>query len=117
MKPLTTEAGLEILALWLEDNVRCESNIIFDNDKDRTDSAALLPCVENALFTVKTLSAERHLDTPLLAQRVREQANRGEMIAPADALVLVDAYESGLIAILNQAKSYLDSLNSLKKNP
>ncbi len=43
MKSLTTETVLDILITWLQDNIDCESGIIFDNDEDKTDSAALLP--------------------------------------------------------------------------
>ena len=46
MKSLTTETALDILIAWLQDNIDCESGIIFDNDEDKTDSAALLPCIE-----------------------------------------------------------------------
>ncbi|HAI6924684.1 TPA: hypothetical protein ACRVH2_004571 [Escherichia coli] len=42
----------------VQDNIDCESGIIFDNDEDRTDSAALLPCIEQAREDVRTL---RHL--------------------------------------------------------
>ncbi|WP_311230912.1 hypothetical protein [Escherichia coli] len=42
MKSLTTETALDILIVWLQDNIDCESGIIFDNDEDKTDSAALL---------------------------------------------------------------------------
>lgn len=45
MKSLTTETALDILIVWLQDNIDCESGIIFDNDEDKTDSAALLPCI------------------------------------------------------------------------
>ncbi|HCX6716336.1 TPA: hypothetical protein OZ032_004811, partial [Escherichia coli] len=48
MMPLTTETALDILIAWLQDNIDCESGIIFDNDEDKTDSAALLPCIEQA---------------------------------------------------------------------
>ncbi|MBK1779573.1 MAG: hypothetical protein IPZ45_25460, partial [Escherichia coli] len=48
MMPLTTETALDILIAWLQDNIDCESEIIFDNDEDKTDSAALLPCIEQA---------------------------------------------------------------------
>ena len=51
--PLTTET-----AAWLQDNIDCESGIIFDNDEDKTDSVALLPCIEQAREDVRTL---RHL--------------------------------------------------------
>ncbi|OWE98718.1 hypothetical protein A8M65_25320, partial [Escherichia coli] len=40
------------------DNIDCESEIIFDNDEDKTDSAALLPCIEQARQDIRTL---RHL--------------------------------------------------------
>ncbi|ENC93152.1 hypothetical protein ECP03018678_3243 [Escherichia coli P0301867.8] len=55
MKSLTTETALDILIAWLQDNIDCESGIIFDNDEDRTDSAALLPCIEQAREDIHTL--------------------------------------------------------------
>ncbi|HCL5930813.1 TPA: hypothetical protein N2O44_004720 [Escherichia coli] len=58
MMPLTTETALDILIAWLQDNIDCESGIIFDNDEDKTDSVALLPCIEQAREDVRTL---RHL--------------------------------------------------------
>ncbi|QUI99428.1 hypothetical protein KCP74_25325 [Salmonella enterica subsp. enterica] len=30
--PLTTEEGLQILICWLQDNIDCGTEIIFDND-------------------------------------------------------------------------------------
>lgn len=56
--PLTTEQGLQILIDWLQDNIDCETTIIFDNDDDLTHSAALLPCIEQALADVRDI---RHL--------------------------------------------------------
>ena len=53
--PLTTETALDILIAWLQDNIDCESEIIFDNDEDKTDSAALLPCIEQAREDIRTL--------------------------------------------------------------
>lgn len=58
MLALTTEAALNILIDWLQDNIDCGSEIVFDNDEDRTDSAALLPWIEKALQEVRDL---RHL--------------------------------------------------------
>lgn len=58
MPELTTEAALNILIGWLQDNINCGSEIIFDNDEDNTDSAKLLPRVEQALQNVRDL---RHL--------------------------------------------------------
>ncbi|MGC6031538.1 hypothetical protein [Enterobacter kobei] len=65
MLALTTEAALNILIVWLQDNIDCGTEIIFDNDEDNTDSAALLPWIEQALKDVRAL---RHLQ---LLQRVR----------------------------------------------
>ncbi|MCS2153214.1 hypothetical protein MUU49_11620 [Scandinavium goeteborgense] len=55
MMPLTTEQGLEILISWLQDNINCGTEIIFDSDEDRTDSAALLPCIEQALSDIRDM--------------------------------------------------------------
>lgn len=43
MPELTTEAALTILIDWLQGNIDCDTDIIFDNDEDNTDSATLLP--------------------------------------------------------------------------
>jgi len=51
--PFTTEQGLEIVIRWLEDNIDADSTIVFDNDDDRTDSAALLPCIARALADIR----------------------------------------------------------------
>ena len=58
MPELTTEAALNILIGWLQDNIDCGSEIIFDNDEDNTDSAVLLPWIERARQDVRDL---RHL--------------------------------------------------------
>lgn len=55
MLTLTTEAALDILIDWLQDNIDCESTLIFDNDEDRTDSATLLPCIQQAGNDVRDL--------------------------------------------------------------
>ncbi|GCR47400.1 hypothetical protein BvCmsHHNP033_01613 [Escherichia coli] len=56
--PLTTETALDILIAWLQDNIDCESGIIFDNDENKTDSVTLLPCIKQARQDVRTL---RHM--------------------------------------------------------
>ncbi|WP_191939208.1 hypothetical protein IFU37_005860 [Pantoea agglomerans] len=55
MPELNTEAALNILIGWLQDNINCGGEIIFDNDEDNTDSAKLLPRVEQALQNVRDL--------------------------------------------------------------
>ncbi|WP_050862184.1 DUF957 domain-containing protein [Enterobacter asburiae] len=58
MPELTTEAALNILIEWLQDNIDCGSEIIFDSDENNTNSAVLLPWIERALQEVRDL---RHL--------------------------------------------------------
>lgn len=58
MPELTTEVALNILTGWLQDNIDCGCEIIFDNDEDNTDSTKLLPWIEQALQDVRDL---RHL--------------------------------------------------------
>ncbi|MDW3565701.1 MULTISPECIES: hypothetical protein [Enterobacter] len=61
MRTLTTEEALQILIDWLRDNIDCDSGIIFDNDEDNTDSAMLLPHVEQVLNDVRDLHHLQHL--------------------------------------------------------
>ncbi|MFP2362420.1 hypothetical protein ACLEX5_09115 [Enterobacter ludwigii] len=67
MRTLTTEEALQILIDWLRDNIDSDTPIIFDNDKDNTNSTILLPHVEQALNDVRDL---RHLQ---LLQRARPE--------------------------------------------
>lgn len=46
---LTMVEGLEKLALWLQDNIDCETDLCFDDPETGTNSEMLLPCVEAAL--------------------------------------------------------------------
>ncbi|KZH30937.1 hypothetical protein AWG88_05520 [Escherichia coli] len=54
-------SALDILIAWLQDNIDCESGIIFDNDEDKTDSAALLPCIKQAREDIRTLRQQQLL--------------------------------------------------------
>ncbi|HDS9724896.1 TPA: hypothetical protein QH957_001570 [Enterobacter bugandensis] len=58
MPELNTEVTLNILIGWLQGNIDCGTGIIFDNDEDSTDSAKLLPWIEQARNDVRDL---RHL--------------------------------------------------------
>jgi len=62
--PPTTEQGLQILIDWLQDNIDCESPIIFDNDIDRTDPAALLSCIEQRWLTFGTCTTFNFCSAP-----------------------------------------------------
>ncbi|MDM8919717.1 hypothetical protein QU870_25140 [Escherichia coli] len=82
MKSLTTETALDILIAWLQDNIDCESGIIFDNDEDKTDSAALLPC--QPFGNVQIMGNERkQADWHKLRSDQHKHAKRhGEYAAP-----------------------------------
>ncbi|MGE0892453.1 hypothetical protein AB4M26_25745 [Escherichia coli] len=69
MKSLTTETALDILIAWLQDNIDCESGIIFDNDEDKTDSAALLPC---AYFHERRSLNNFHRDRVITFEQIAE---------------------------------------------
>ncbi|HFD6166027.1 TPA: hypothetical protein ACF5HI_004583 [Salmonella enterica] len=50
---LSAKESLEIIISWLEDNINCESETIFDNDYDNTDSEKILLGLVQALEIVK----------------------------------------------------------------
>ncbi|ELD3253268.1 hypothetical protein QUR14_003658 [Enterobacter hormaechei] len=64
MPELTTETALQIMIGWLQDNIDCGSEIIFDNDENRTDSATLLPWIEQEQKDVCALRQLRALLVP-----------------------------------------------------
>ncbi|EOY2724830.1 hypothetical protein ACP3BO_005102 [Citrobacter freundii] len=64
MPELTTEVALNILTGWLQDDIDYGTEIIFDNDEDNTDSAALLPHIEQARNDVHDLRHLRLLQHP-----------------------------------------------------
>ena len=64
MLALTTEAALNILVEWLQDNISCDTVLIFDNDENRMDSATLLPWTEQARKDVRALRQLRALLVP-----------------------------------------------------
>lgn len=85
MSTLTVVRGLEILALWLEDNIGCESALCFDNPEDGTDSAMLLPCVEAARTMIKhALSPSDTECGGLLRLRAQGEANDYALLKDGD---------------------------------
>ncbi|HGY4225337.1 TPA: hypothetical protein ACNVAS_000188 [Citrobacter amalonaticus] len=55
MQALTTETALDILIDWLQENIDCETELIFDNDEDKTDSATLLPWIQQVRNDIRHL--------------------------------------------------------------
>ncbi|ECI6120868.1 DUF957 domain-containing protein [Salmonella enterica subsp. salamae] len=64
MPELTTEVALNILTGWLQDNIDCGTEIIFDSDDALTGSSVLLLCTEQALNDVRTVPCLRLLLSP-----------------------------------------------------
>ncbi|PVZ87417.1 hypothetical protein C9426_12655 [Serratia sp. S1B] len=60
---LSLAEGLQILIDWLQDNIDCDSTLIFDNDEKLTDSSKLLSCVEQALNVVLSLQSMANQST------------------------------------------------------
>ncbi len=48
---------LEVLSSWLEDNINMDSEIIFDNDEDNTNSEILYPAVEKANAVLRKMAS------------------------------------------------------------
>ena len=48
---------LEVLSSWLEDNINMDSEIIFDNDEDNTNSEVLYPAVEKANAVLRKMAS------------------------------------------------------------
>jgi len=65
MLELTTETAFQILNDWLQNNIDCGTTLIFDNDENNPDSAALLPPVTQALQDVRNLHHLLLLQTDL----------------------------------------------------
>lgn len=62
MLALTTDP--DILIDWLQDNINCCTPIVFDNDEDNTDSATLLPWIEQARQDIRNLRHQQLLQHP-----------------------------------------------------
>lgn len=86
--------GLDILSDWLQDNVDCDSDIIFDNDEDNSTSETLLPCINTVLLTIRTVSAERNHDIMQQISQVKATAERGEAVPASDVLALLSELET-----------------------
>ncbi|MDH8329867.1 hypothetical protein QIG54_29125, partial [Klebsiella pneumoniae] len=54
MPSLEPIKALQIITSWLEDNIAMESEIIFDNDEDKTNAETLLPALQQALTLLLT---------------------------------------------------------------
>lgn len=106
---LSPVKGLEILSDWLQDNVDCESGIIFDNDEDNSSSETLLPCINTVLLTLRTVSGERNNNIMKQFSQVKAAAERGEAVPASDAL--------SLLSELDTCQRAFDLLRTLFSHP
>ncbi len=86
--------GLDILSDWLQDNVDCGSDIIFDNDEDNSTAESLLPCINTVLLTIRTVSAERNDDIMQQISQVKAVAERGEAVLASEVLSLLNELDT-----------------------
>lgn len=70
---LTMVEGLEKLALWLQDNIDCETDLCFDDPETGTNSEMLLPCVEAALKLANAVRSDNVL-------RIRAQGDANSYV-------------------------------------
>jgi len=92
-------ALLGILNAWLEDNIQCDSDLIFDNDVDNTTSADIYPAVSSAqavLVMVKSLSDG---DVMACIQRLQNAVDSQGTLLPADVATLLTAIRPQVLSV------------------
>ncbi|MGT2397434.1 hypothetical protein ACVDHD_23610, partial [Enterobacter roggenkampii] len=62
---------LEVLSSWLEDNINMDSEIIFDNDEDNTNSEILYPAVEKANAVLRKMASLSSNSVNAIRQRLQ----------------------------------------------
>ncbi len=62
---------LEVLSSWLEDNINMDSEIIFDNDEDNTNSEILYPAVEKANAVLRKMASLSSDSVHAIRQRLQ----------------------------------------------
>lgn len=101
---MSTQASLEILLAWLEDNVQMETDIIFADD---IDSAAMIPAVQAAIELAKDASYGDAKDAHPVCivdnghQTTIEIHNQGNSIDEGKAFQIADDV-SKLVAVTHE---------------
>lgn len=94
MKLESTIQGLKTMESWLEDNINCGTDIIFDNDEDNTDSEKALPSIQNALAVMNALDKVNLNNCLHCAQLIQESTARGEVADPGMTAQLVASLQA-----------------------
>jgi len=80
---------LEILTIWLEDNINMGSELIFDNEDDNTDSEVLYPAVEKANAVLSKLSSLSSDTMQATRQRLQDAVEGKGEFSTADVKELL----------------------------
>ncbi|ENH3412302.1 hypothetical protein ABWC92_004595 [Escherichia coli] len=80
---------LSILENWLEDNIHCESEIIFDNDENNTNSEVLYPAVVKAQAILEKLSLLSSQSVNACVQRLQLAVDSKGPMSPDDVAALL----------------------------
>ena len=80
---------LNILENWLEDNIHCESDIIFDNDENNTNSDGLYPAVVKALAILEKLNSLSSESVTACMQRLQCAVDSHGAVSPEDVSALL----------------------------
>lgn len=82
---------LGILIAWLEDNIQCDSDLIFDNDVDNTTSADIYPAVSSAQAILVMVNSLSDGDVMACIQRLQNAVDSRSALLPADVATLLTA--------------------------
>lgn len=82
---------LGILITWLEDNIQCDSDLIFDNDVDNTTSADIYPAVSSAQAILVMVNSLSDGDVMACIQRLQNAVDSRSALLPADVATLLTA--------------------------
>ncbi len=82
---------LGILITWLDDNIQCDSDLIFDNDVDNTTSADIYPAVSSAQAILVMVNSLSDGDVMACIQRLQNAVDSRSALLPADVATLLTA--------------------------
>jgi len=91
MNNAMTVSRLEVLSSWLDDNIKCENDLIFDNDIDATDSDAMYPAVERAAAVLLKIDALASNNINEIRARLKDAVECKGLISPDDVRALLRA--------------------------
>ncbi|MBL5885621.1 hypothetical protein I7V28_19145 [Lelliottia amnigena] len=82
---------LGILSTWLEDNINCDSDLIFDNDVDNTTSEDIYPAVVTAQAILARVNSLSGGDVTACFQSLQNAVDSHGALLPEDVATLLAA--------------------------